>query len=73
MVEKMPKFVVDKDVKTLLVWGFLAIKSLLLGIVALLLYIRSGDVKKIEKIEAKQTQIGEDVSAIKAIITRNIP
>ena len=69
----MPKFLSEKDVKTLLVWGFVAIKTLLIAIVGLLLYIRSGDVQKIEKIETKQEQIGEDVSAIKAIITRNIP
>ena len=69
----MPKFLTDREIKTLMIWGFVAIKCLLLAIVALLLYIRAGDVKKIEKIESRQSKIGEDVSAIKAIITRNIP
>jgi len=61
----MPKFLDQKDVKTLVIWGFGIVKILLVGILSLLLYIRSGDIKKIEKIESNQSRIIEDVSFMK--------
>ena len=61
----MPKFLDQKDVKTLVIWGFGIVKILLVGILSLLLYIRSGDIKKIEKIESNQGRIIEDVSFMK--------
>jgi hypothetical protein len=47
----MPQWFASKNEKTILLYGFLAVKTLIVIITTLLLYIRSIDIEKVDRIE----------------------
>lgn len=53
----MPQWFASKNEKTILLYGFLAVKTLIIIITALLLYIRSIDIERVKNIEDTMEKI----------------